>query len=92
MPRGYPSLTNIQKQQIISRIREKGETVPDLAKEHGVVSKTIYNLLKRQVNSSNTDLELARVTRERDALLQIVGQLVFESKINNKKKNYKNQI
>ena len=92
MPRGYPSLTDVQKQQIISRIREKGETVSDLAKEYGVVSKTIYNLLKRQVNSPNTDLELARVTRERDALLQIVGQLVFESKINNKKKNYKNQI
>ncbi len=33
MPRGYPSLTEIQKQEIINRIQNNGERVADLAKE-----------------------------------------------------------
>jgi hypothetical protein len=32
MPTGYPALTIKQKEEIISRIRDKGEKVPDLAK------------------------------------------------------------
>ena len=80
MPTGYPSLNSKQKEEIIFRIKEKGEKVPDLAKEYGVWTKTIYNLLKKQVNQPNIALELARVKRERDTLLTIVGQLVFENK------------
>jgi Mor family transcriptional regulator len=71
MPTGYPSLNAKQKQEIINRIKEKGEKVPDLAKEYGVWSKTIYNLLRNKVNQPNDALELARVKRERDALLQM---------------------
>ena len=48
MPTGYPSLTKNQKQEIIARIKDKGEKVSDLAKEYGVWSKTIYNLLKTE--------------------------------------------
>lgn len=47
MPKGYPTLISEQKQEIISRIKEKGERVPDLAKEYGIVPKTIYNLLRK---------------------------------------------
>ena len=83
MPTGYPSLNAKQKQEIITRVKENGEKVPDLAKEYGVWSKTIYNLLRNKVNQPNDALELARVKRERDALLQVVGQLFFEM---NKKK------
>ena len=86
MPRGYPALTKSQKQEIISRIKDKGEKVSDLAKEYGVVTKTIYNLLKNQVNQPNIALELAKVKRERDALLKVVGQLFFENNNLNKKK------
>ena len=86
MPRGYPALTKSQKQEIISRIKDKGEKVSDLAKEYGVVPKTIYNLLKNQVNQPNIALELAKVKRERDALLKVVGQLFFENNNLNKKK------
>ena len=86
MPRGYPALTSKQKEEIILRIKEKGEKVTDLSKEFGVVPQTIYHFLKKQVNQPNVALELAKMTRERDALLQIVGELVFESKKNLKKK------
>jgi len=91
MPTGYPSLTKNQKQEIIARIKDKGEKVSDLAKEYGVWSKTIYILLKTQLNQSNITLELAKVKRERDALLQIVGQFVLEDKAR-KKNSTKNHI
>jgi len=86
MPRGYPALNNEQKEEIILRIKEKGEKVSDLAKEYGINPKNIYNLLKKQINQPNIALELAKVKRERDTLLQIVGELVFENKKNTKKK------
>jgi len=86
MPRGYPILNSKQKEEIVLSVKEKGEKVSDLSKEFGVVSKTIYNLLKKQINQPNIALELARVKRERDTLLQIVGELVFENKKNIKKK------
>jgi transposase-like protein len=85
MPTGYPSLTTNQKQEIITRIRDNGEKVSDLAKEYGVWSRTIYNLLKNKVNQPNIALELARVIRERDVLLKVVGELFVENKINKKK-------
>ena len=64
---------------------DKGEKVPDLAKEYGVWSKTIYNLLRNKINQPNIALELARVIRERDVLLKVVGELFVENKINKKK-------
>lgn len=85
MPTGYPSLNAKQKQEIITRIKKKGEKVVDLSKEYGVWSKTIYNLLKNKVNEPNIVLELARVKRERDALLKVVGELFVENKMNKKK-------
>jgi transposase-like protein len=85
MPTGYPALTANQKQEIITRIRDNGEKVPDLAREYGVWSKTIHNLLKNKVNQPNIALELARVIRERDVLLKVVGELFIENKINKKK-------
>ena len=51
----------------------------------------IYNLLKTQLNQSSITLELAKVKRERDALLQIVGQFVLEDKAR-KKNSTKNHI
>ena len=60
MPTGYPALTSKQKQEIITRIRDKGEKVPDLAKEYGVWSRTIYNLLKNKINQPNIALAHCR--------------------------------
>ncbi len=53
MPRGYPSLDENQKQEIIFKVRDKAEKVPDIAKEYGVSTKIIYNLLRRQVITPN---------------------------------------
>ena len=91
MPRDYPALTAKQKQEIVARINDNGEKVSDLSKEYGVVPKTIYNLLKKQINQPNIALELAKVRRERDVLLQMVGQFVLDDKAR-KKNSTKNQF
>jgi transposase-like protein len=89
MPRGYPVLNSFQKQEIITRVKEGGEKVSDLSREYGVVTKAIYNLLGNQLDRSNAVLELAKVKREKEALLLIIGELVAESKLRSKsvKKN-----
>lgn len=84
MPRGYPSLSTEQKQEVISRIKDKGEKVSDLAKEYGVVPKVIYNLLSRSVQGSANLLELAKLKREHEALLKIVGELLIGQKLGKK--------
>mgnify|MGYP006080169115 CR=1 FL=1 len=84
MPKGYPALTSKQKEEIVQRVKEKGEKVIDLSKEFGVTPQAIYHFLKKQINQPNAVLELAKVKRERDALLQIVGELVFENKTKKK--------
>jgi len=84
MPRGYPALSQEQKQEIISRVKSKGEKVADLAKEYGVASKTIYNLLSRSVQGSPQLLEYAKLKREHEALLKIVGELIVEQKLGKK--------
>ena len=85
MPKGYPSLTQEQKAEIISRIKDKGERVAELAKEYGVVPKTIYNLLSRSNQSdSGTALELSKLRREHEALLKIIGELVTDRRLGKK--------
>ena len=84
MPRGYPSLSTEQKQEVIKRIKDKGEKVSDLAKEYGIVPKAIYNLLSRSVQGSANLLELAKLKREHEALLKIVGELLISQKLGKK--------
>ena len=77
MPKGYPSLSEEQKQEVIKRIKEKGERVADLAKEYGVVPKVIYNLLRRTAQGSGALLELAKLKRENEELKRLVGELTL---------------
>ncbi len=89
MPKGYPALSSEQKQEIIRRVKEKGERVPDLAKEYDVTAKTIYNLLRKTAQGPGALLELSKLKRENEALLKIIGQLTAQEKLG-KKKRYGN--
>ncbi len=84
MPRGYPSLSPEQRQEIMARIKEKGERVPDLAKEYGVKPQNIYSMLNHSATNSGALLELSKIKRERDALLKIVGELIVDQKLGKK--------
>jgi len=85
MPRGIPSLTEIQKQEIIKRVTNKGERAVDLAREYKFDPKIIYNLLKTKANQHQAVLELAKLKRENEALISIIGSLVAESRLGKKR-------
>ena len=86
MPRGIPSLNESQRSEIIKRVTDKGERLPELAREYNVATKIIYNLLKNKANQHQAVLELAKLKRENEALISIIGSLVAESRIGKKKK------
>lgn len=87
MPRGIPLLTQEQKQDVLARVKEKGERVSDLAKEYGVAPRNLYALLSRNSQTSGTLVELARLRREKEALLKIVGELIVDQKLGKKIQN-----
>lgn len=88
MPRGYPSLTSEQRQEIMTRIKEKGEAVADLAKEYGVRSRIIYDMLSKEAKGGDGNLlEFSRLKREHEALLKIVGELIVDQKLGKKIKH-----
>jgi transposase-like protein len=84
MPKGYPTLAPEQKQEIITRIKEKGERVAELAKEYGIHPKIIYGYVSRSSQHSCVVLELAKLKREKAALLQIVGQFIIDQQLGKK--------
>lgn len=81
MPRGYPSVTKEVREQIITRIKENGERVSEIAKEYGLRPKLIYDWLSYRNRSSGEILELGRLRRERQALLAIIGELTAANKL-----------
>lgn len=66
------------KDQIISRIKNNGETIPKLALEYSVSPKTIYTWLRNKAENNVSFLEHARLKRENKLLLEIVGKLTLE--------------
>jgi len=85
--KGYPLLTPEQKREIIGRIKEKGERVVDLAKEYGVQPRIIYSYLSRSGENSGTLLELAKIKREKETLLKIIGELIADQRLGKKIRN-----
>lgn len=84
MARGIPSLSSDQKEEVIRRVRENGERVPDLAKEFGVAPRSIYNALKKTAGGSSDALEIAKLKREKEALLKIIGELIANERTGKK--------
>jgi transposase-like protein len=84
MPKGYPSLTSEQREEVIRRIKENGETVQNIAQEYGTHTRNIYNMLRKSAQTPNVALELAKLKKEHEALLKIIGQLVVKNKLGKK--------
>lgn len=66
------------KEQILSRIKNEGASVSQLAKEHGISDRTIYGWLRKEVSSSVSFLDYARLKRENKLLLELVGKLTLD--------------
>ena len=74
------------KEQILNRVKNEGVSVPQLASDHGISEKTIYNWLKQNSTPGANLLEMAKLRRENKILLELVGKLTLEEE---KKKNGK---
>jgi len=83
---GYKRIPKEIKDEILSRIKQ-GHSVASLATEYGVSSKTIYTWLSAGVQAEVSALEHARLRRERDDLLRLVGNLTLE--VEKRKKNHR---
>jgi transposase-like protein len=73
----YHTISQETKQQILERVKQ-GISVLQLATEHGCSPKTIYGWLSKTSEKTAPVLELARIKRERDDLLRIIGTLTLE--------------
>lgn len=69
-----------KKQAIITKIRDEGHRVADVATEYGVSTKTIYNWLSTGVGGDGSALEIARLKRELEAVYGVLGKVTAEPK------------
>ncbi|KRQ15352.1 transposase [Bradyrhizobium manausense] len=74
------------REQVISRIKEGSVTVQQAAKEHGVHETTVYGWLGSKVENVPSILEFAKLRRERDELLRLVGEITLKLSESQKKK------
>ena len=74
------------KEQIINRIKNEGVTVAEAAKEHGLHETTIYGWLGKKAEGMPSVLEYARLKRENDELLRLVGLITLKLSESQKKK------
>ncbi len=74
------------KEQIITRIKNDGVAVATVAKEHGISEQTVYNWLGSKAQGAPSILEMARLKRENDELLRLVGKITLTLSETQKKK------
>lgn len=74
------------REQIINRIKNEGVTVSQAAKDHGVSEQTIYNWIGAKVDGGPSVMEIAKLRRENDELLKLVGLLTLKLNESQKKK------
>ncbi|PJC01120.1 MAG: hypothetical protein CO073_04330 [Candidatus Komeilibacteria bacterium CG_4_9_14_0_8_um_filter_36_9] len=64
MPKGHPSVSKEIKDQIIKRIKEEVLPVSQVASEHGLKPRTIYQWIARGVTAPPSILEISKLKRE----------------------------
>jgi transposase-like protein len=74
------------REQIINRIKNEGMSVSQAAKDHGVSEQTIYNWIGAKVDGGPSVMEIAKLRRENDELLKLVGILTLKLNESQKKK------
>ncbi len=74
------------REQIISRIKNEGVSVAQAAKDHGVAEGTIYAWIGAKAQGGPSVLESAKLRRENDELLRLVGLMTLKLSESQKKK------
>lgn len=74
------SIDPTKKQAIITKIKDEGKRVSDVAAEYEVSTKTIYGWLSTGVGGDGSALEIARLKRELEAVYGVLGKVTAELK------------
>ena len=74
------------KAEIVRRVKEEGISVSQAAKDAGVHETTIYGWLGSKVEGIPSILEYAKLKRENDELLRLVGLMTLKLNETQKKK------
>ena len=85
MPNGHPVVSQEVREQILKRIREDGIPVSQIANEHGIKPRVVYQWISRGVTAPPSILEVARLKRENQALKELIGELTLEMSLAKKK-------
>jgi len=85
MPKGHPSVSKEVKEQVLKRIKEEGLPVSQVASEHGLKPRTIYQWITKGVVAPPSVLEISRLKRENQALKELIGQITLEMSLTKKK-------
>lgn len=85
MPKGKPAVSKEVKEQILKRIKEDGVPVAQVASEHGLSTKAIYQWIAKGVQAPPSILEVARLKRENQSLKQLIGQIMLDLELEKKK-------
>ena len=85
MPKGKPVVSADVKQQILERIKNDGVSINQAAQEHGLSNRTIYGWLSKGAKGQPTWMELTRLKRENRSLKEMLGRLMYEKEISQKK-------
>mgnify|MGYP001197096726 CR=1 FL=1 len=83
---GYKRFSKDIKDQILARAKE-GVPVSQLSSEHAVSIKTIYTWIAKTGVQAPGVLQMAKLKREKDDLLRLVGELTFKLKRGEKNQN-----
>lgn len=78
MPKGKPVVSADVKQQILNRIKNDGIPIAQIAQEHGISQKSIYNWLAKGVEGQPTWMEVAKLKKESRSLKELLGALLYE--------------
>ncbi|OYV27286.1 MAG: hypothetical protein B7W98_02080 [Parcubacteria group bacterium 20-58-5] len=74
------------KEQIINRIKNDGVSVAQAAKDHGIHETTVYGWLGAKAGGTPNVLEIAKLRKENDELLRLVGRMTLKLSETQKKK------
>jgi len=85
MPKGQPSVSKEIKEQILKRIKEDGIPVAQIAQEHGLKPRLIYQWISKGVTAPPSILEVARLKRENQALKELIGEITMDLRLEKKK-------
>lgn len=74
------------REQIINRVKNEGVSIGQAAQEHGITESAIYKWLGRRADGVPSILEYAKLKRENDELLKLIGLITLKLSEAQKKK------